>query len=101
MKFYAKLENNVVIAIKTCLDTETVDGDEWQYISYEKQKNPVGLGFTYDNQNDVFIYPKPFDSWVLNNSFSWEAPVSYPDDGYSYDWDEDSISWKLSIQSTL
>ena len=32
------------------------------------RKNYAGIGYTYDAQNDAFIAPKPFESWVLNNT---------------------------------
>jgi hypothetical protein len=57
--------------------------------------NYAGIGYTYDATNDVFIAPKPFDSWILNeDTWLWEAPVAMPDDGKVYNWDEASTSWK-------
>jgi len=57
--------------------------------------NYAGIGYTYDSVNDVFYAPKPYNSWVLNEStWLWEAPVAMPDDGKIYDWDETSVSWK-------
>ena len=46
----------------------------------------AGLGDTWDEINNVFISPKPFEDWVLNNNFKWEAPINYPNDGDSYVW---------------
>ena len=57
--------------------------------------NYAGIGYTYDTQNDVFYAPKPFASWILNEStWLWEAPVAMPDDDKRYEWDEATISWK-------
>jgi hypothetical protein len=57
--------------------------------------NYAGIGYTYDATNDVFIAPKPFNSWVLNeDTWLWEAPVAMPDDGKLYNWDEETTSWK-------
>ena len=57
--------------------------------------NYAGIGYTYDATNDVFYAPKPFDSWVLNEStWVWEAPVAMPDDGKVYEWDEATTNWK-------
>lgn len=59
------------------------------------RKNYAGIGFTYDVARDAFIPPKPFPSWLLNEtSCLWEAPVPYPTDGKAYVWDEDTVSWK-------
>lgn len=58
--------------------------------------NFAGIGFTYDEENDAFIPPKPFESWNLNtNTFLWEPPISYPDDGSRYFWNEIKIDWEL------
>jgi hypothetical protein len=57
--------------------------------------NYAGIGYTYDRTNDVFYSPKPFASWILNEStWLWEAPVAMPDDDKKYEWDEATISWK-------
>jgi hypothetical protein len=58
------------------------------------RKNYAGVGFSYDAQKDAFIPPKPYASWVLNETTClWEAPTPYPDDGGVYRWDEDTTSW--------
>jgi hypothetical protein len=60
------------------------------------RKNFAGIGFTYDEQKDAFIAPKPFNSWVLNEETClWEPPVPYPTDGQSYNWNESTTSWDL------
>jgi len=58
------------------------------------RKNYAGKGFTYDSSKDAFISPKPFASWVLNETTcNWEAPVTYPTDGKQYNWNEETTSW--------
>ena len=52
----------------------------------------AGIGDTWDETNNVFISPKPFTTWTLNNNFKWEAPISYPTDGKSYVWENNN--WK-------
>ena len=70
--------------------------DTWVQTSYNNniRKNYAGIGHTYDLTRDAFIAPKPYASWVLNESTCrWEAPIPYPDDDYDYEWDESTISW--------
>lgn len=58
--------------------------------------NYAGIGFVYDQANDVFYAPQPFPSWVLNNTtWTWEAPTPHPTDGKLYVWDEATTSWKV------
>jgi hypothetical protein len=64
--------------------------------------NYAGIGYTYDILNDVFYEPKPFPSWVLNEStWTWEAPVSIPVDGNSYLWNESTLSWIIVPTPTV
>jgi hypothetical protein len=56
--------------------------------------NFAGIDYTYDRENDVFIAPKPYASWNLNEStWLWEAPTSKPTDDKIYSWDESTTSW--------
>jgi len=58
------------------------------------RKNYAGVGFTYDRERDAFIPPKPFASWVLDEtSCLWESTVPYPTDGKIYQWDETTTAW--------
>jgi hypothetical protein len=75
---------------------ERLFGGTWKQTSYNgnKRKNYAGIGFTYDEQRDAFISPKPFASWVLNeDTCQWKAPVDMPTDGQMYSWDEATTSW--------
>jgi len=59
------------------------------------RKNFAGVNMTYDAQRDAFIPPKPFNSWVLNETTClWEAPVAHPNEnGEGYKWNESTTSW--------
>ena len=58
------------------------------------RKNYAGLGYTYDSMRDAFIPPKPYASWVLNESTClWDPPVAMPTDGKRYVWDELNTTW--------
>ena len=60
------------------------------------RKNHAGIGYTYDEDRDAFIAPKPYPSWTLNETTcQWEAPVAYPDDGKRYIWNEDNQTWDI------
>lgn len=56
--------------------------------------NYAGIGYIYDREHDVFYPSQPFPSWVINQqNWLWEAPVSMPTDGKTYNWDESTQSW--------
>lgn len=60
------------------------------------RKNYAGIGSTYDRIKDAFIPPKPYSSWLLNEETClWEPPIPYPNDGYAYDWHDDTQTWEL------
>lgn len=128
MSHFAKLdENNVVICVvrgrqeddgkesELCVRT----GDRYVQTSYNTRggihydpetgeasldqtkalrKNYAGVGFFYDENLDAFIPPKPYTSWVLNEtSCLWEPPIPIPENGsLIYRWDEESLSWVSS-----
>ena len=73
--------------------------DVWKQTSYNNniRKNYAGIGFKYDQARDAFIAPKPFNSWILNeDTCIWEAPVTHPDDGERYTWNEATTTWDLT-----
>jgi hypothetical protein len=65
------------------------------------RKNYAGIGYTYDIVRDAFISPKPFNSWILNETTClWKAPVAYPtvttygdNIQYMISWDEAGQNW--------
>ena len=94
--------------------TVNEDGKTIRNVSTDQSKafrlNYAGIGFTYDETLDGFIEPKPFDSWVLDESKGkYNPPIAYPmtytqDRGNDpegepipdlYFWDEETTSWAL------
>jgi len=60
------------------------------------RKNHAGIGYAYDETRDAFISPKPFNSWILNETTCvWNAPVAYPTDGGKYTWNETNLNWEI------
>ena len=60
------------------------------------RKNHAGIGYTYDEDRDAFISPKPFNSWVLNEyTCLWEAPIVKPNDENMYYWNESTLTWDI------
>lgn len=108
MAHYAFLdENNIVTEVITGKDeTELIDGldpETWygnfrgqvcKRTSYNSNIRGIyaGVGFSYNEDEDIFVEPQPFPSWTRNGS-RWNAPVSKPTDGNVYKWDEETLSW--------
>ena len=69
---------------------------EWVQTSYNKNFRGqfAGIGMEWNGQ--VFHAPQPFPSWTLDSDGLWNAPVSYPDDGQAYSWDEEDLAWVLA-----
>jgi len=56
--------------------------------------NYAGIGFQYDQTNDVFYVPQPYPSWTLDKTtWLWTAPIPMPTDGQSYKWNESIKTW--------
>lgn len=111
MSHFAKVQNNsvtqVIVADPEFFETfvDTSPG-EWIQTSYNTlggvhtqggtplRKNYAGIGYTYDRERDAFIPPKPFASWLLDESTClWNPPVAYPEDGKLYVWDKATTAW--------
>ena len=129
MAHMAKLdENNIVVAVLVARDEDedreaelsARTGDTYKRTSYNTRggkhyqadgtesadqskafrKNYAGIGYTYDADRDAFIPPKPYASWVLDETTcNWDAPIALPSDSgtkdadgniITYTWDEDA-----------
>jgi hypothetical protein len=115
MAHFAELDsNNIVkqVIVVRNEDTSTSEGAEvesigiafcqnllggtWIKTSYNAsiRKNYASIGYTYDSSRDAFIPPKPFASWVLNETTCrWDAPTPMPTDGKLYSWNEEQLAW--------
>lgn len=126
MAHFAQLdENNVVIQVIVVDDKETrdVNGIEhealgiafckrmfgidtrWLQTSYNGniRVRYAGIGYTFLENEDAFIGPKPYDSWSLNSeTLEWDAPVPRPllteaEKGtHFYVWNESEQKWDLT-----
>lgn len=56
----------------------------------------AGIGFRYDAELDQFIAPQPYPSWTLDAVGEWQPPVTHPNDGGRYSWDEGTEMWVSS-----
>ena len=109
MSHFVKIKNNIVteviVAEKNYINSGVVgDSFLWVQTSYNNnfRKNYAGVGDTYDAARDAFIKPKPYPSYVLNESTClWEAPIAYPSDGEVYDWNEATQAWDLNEAARL
>jgi hypothetical protein len=102
------VDNVIVIDAETLATGHWGDPQSWIQTSYNTQagvhalggtplrKNYAGVGYTYDQQRDAFIPPKPFESWILNETTcQWHAPTPMPTEtGKLFSWDETTKSWK-------
>jgi len=78
----------------------------WAQTSYNSRfrRNYAGIGYHFDRARDAFIPPKPYNSWILNETTClWEPPIPYPvnnDISIFYVWDEENLNWK-EMQRTI
>jgi hypothetical protein len=70
--------------------------------------NYAGIGYTWDEDNQVFWPNKPFASWVKDiTTISWKSPIGdaptlteeQETSGSYYQWNEDTQSWDLKTIS--
>jgi hypothetical protein len=114
MSHFAKIENGIVQQVIVA-EQDFIDSLEGQWVqtsyntrggihyapdSWEPDDgvairgNYAGIGYIYDETNDVFYEPKPHNGWILNQStWLWEPPISAPQDGNEYRWNEELLEW--------
>ena len=118
MSHYAKVEvgivTNVIVAEQDYIDTQE---GTWVQTSYNTRGgthssgdnskalrgNYAGIGYTWDEDNNIFYGKKPYASWVLNTTTaSWHSPIGdAPDDLTDeekaamthYVWNEGTGAW--------
>ena len=115
MAHFAQVENTIVQQVIVISDTDAPDpapenseplgqafirdvlglDGEWIQTSYHNKfrGNYAGIGYIWDEVNQVFYPSQPYPSWYLDENWKWQAPVSYPDDGNEYIWDEETQQW--------
>jgi len=108
MSHFAKVENGIVtqviVAEEDFIATGAV-GHGWIQTSYNTlgnqhpegrplRGNYAGIGYTYDDVNDVFIAPQPYGNWVLDTAtWLWNPPIAMPVDEYFYTWNQETTAW--------
>lgn len=102
MAHFAQLDENnvvtqvIVVSNDDCSDQNGVESEElgiafckrlfgtdtnWKQTSYNNNMRVryAGIGFLYNEQLDAFIYPKPFESWTLDEeTVEWVSPLGAP-----------------------
>ena len=73
--------------------------------------NYAGIGYTWDEDNQIFWPKKPFDSWVKNTTDArWQSPIGDPPaltaeqtsqneagtHSWGYEWNESTTAWDLT-----
>jgi len=110
MAHYAFLnQNNIVTEVIPGIDeTELIEGklpEDW-YAEFKGQRCVrtsynskirgiyAGAGYSYLDEEDIFVMPQPFPSWIRKGSI-WESPIPYPEDGQKYFWNEEEGGWNV------
>ena len=119
MSHFAQIDLNNIVTRVLVIDQDVIDtgmfGDpeSWIQTSYNTvggihtlggtplRKNYAGIGYSYNVLRDAFIPPKPFLSWILNETTClWQAPVPIPvEQGKIFGWNEETRSW-IEINNT-
>ena len=109
MAHYAFLnEENIVTEVITGInETELIEGlspEIWygnfrgqvcKRTSYNSKIRGTyaGIGYSYNSEEDIFVTPKPYPSWIRSGSF-WNAPTPMPTDDKIYSWNESKLKWE-------
>ena len=110
MAHYAFITDGIVTEVIVGIDeTETIEGldpETWygnfrgqvcKRTSYNSRIRGIyaSIGYTYNADEDIFVTPKPYPSWIRLGSF-WKAPKPRPE-GINWVWDEENLEWQESL----
>ena len=120
MSHWAQIdENNIVVDVLVGNNDEPDEGYQWlidnlggRWVqtsintfagihSNNKEpmrKNYAGIGFTYDEELDAFIPPKPeqFPSFIVDPETGlWTTPIPRPEGDEPWGWNEETQEWVI------
>lgn len=115
MSHFAKVIDNYQVVAVIVAEQDYIDslppepGVRWIQTSYNTQagqhklggvplrKNYAAPGFTYREDLDAFVPPRPFDAWIFNaDTCQWDPPFPSPADGNMYYWDGAINDWVMT-----
>jgi len=113
MAHFAKLDSENVVerveVVSNAIATDEAAGvaflqslygaeTRWAQCSYNAniRKQFPGAGFKFDAAADVFVAPRPFASWSLDENHDWQPPVPMPGEGGPWFWNETAQAWEAS-----
>ena len=108
MAHFAEIdENNIVIRVLVVandlehrgaefLADDLGLGGRWIQTSFNStiRGTFAGIGYSYNEDEDLFVEPQPYPSWIREGSF-WKAPIEQPDDDNFYLWNETEGAWDV------
>lgn len=85
---FASKDNDLINQTKQFFAADSVKSCE--------QYGECGVGSYF--YNGAFYPPKPYASWIIDEeTTSWKAPIEYPEDGKTYKWNEEDVSWESFV----
>jgi hypothetical protein len=99
MKSFAEInENNKVQRVIVADSKEWCESSlngTWVECFTGDKRTEASIDDVYDLETKQFIPPKPYSKWLLNkDTFQWEAPIPYPEDGKEYVWNDNKGEWE-------
>ena len=123
MKYFAKIEDSLVVQIITVEDSDCAGLDfpdseiagkqhiantgltgDWVETSIDNsfRQRYAWIGGSYNSGLNCFVNPQPYASWTMDSTGGWNAPVAYPSDAEEHDvytWNEQNLSWEFQFSN--
>jgi hypothetical protein len=123
MKYFAKIENNIVSQIivvddSDCAGLNFPDSEiigkqhianigltgDWFETSIDGlfRQRYAWIGGSYNSELNCFVNPQPYPSWTIDSTGKWNAPVEYPSGAGEHDvytWNEENLAWEFQFSN--
>lgn len=94
------VKNNIpqdLIVKRDLYNNETYPETYWKqtYKDGSSRKQYATQGYTWDENKQIFIAPKPNNNYILDENNDWIPPIPYcmNDSEGNIEWDDENIRW--------
>lgn len=93
MTRYAKINSENIVENTIVCDDSQISSINGSFIKVTESTGECSIGYSYLVEESKFVSAKPYESWILDETFNWVSPLGEnPNPALKY-WDEENQEW--------